>query len=568
MGALLDAFREVWAVDFEFQSRPGERPVPVCLVAFELRTGHRLRLWRDDFGALPPYSIRADSLFIAYYASAELGCHCSLGWPMPARVLDLFVEFRSLTNGRDTPAGNSLLGALTYYGLDNIGAAEKEEMRELILRGDPWTRNEQRAILDYCESDVRALARLLPRMLPQIDLPRALYRGRYMAAAALMEFTGTPIDTELLARLRANWTSIQDCLIAVIDADYHIYDGRTFKLDRFEKWLVAQQISWPLLESGQLDLSRSTFRDMAKIHPAIEPLHELRHALSELRLNELAVGQDGYNRCMLSAFRSKTSRNQPSNTKYIFGPSVWLRSLIKPPPGLGIAYLDWVQQEFGIAAALSGDSNMIEAYLSGDCYLAFAKQANAVPEDATKETHGPVRDQFKQCVLGVQYGIGDTALAVRIGQLPIFARHLLDLHHELYRQFWRWSDNTLDHAMLCGWQSTVFGWRNWIFPSPNPRSVRNFHMQANGAEMLRLACCLGTENGIRICAPVHDAVLITSPIPQLETDIAAMRNYMEQASSVVLAGFKLATESKTFLYPDRYTDRRGEKMFTKVVSLL
>jgi DNA polymerase-1 len=36
-------------------------------------------------------------------------------------------------------------------------------------------------------------------------------------------------------------------------------------------------------------------------------------------------------------------------------------------------------------------------------------------------------------------------------------------------------------------------------------------MQANGAEMLRMACCLGTEQGIEICAPVHDAVLICAP---------------------------------------------------------
>jgi hypothetical protein len=47
-----------------------------------------------------------------------------------------------------------------------------------------------------------------------------------------------------------------------------------------------------------------------------------------------------------------------------------------------------------------------------------------------------------------------------------------------------------------------------------------------------------------------------------------MRHYMEQASSIVLAGFKLATEAKTVLYPERYTDRRGEKMFAKVMSLL
>ena len=50
-----------------------------------------------------------------------------------------------------------------------------------------------------------------------------------------------------------------------------------------------------------------------------------RRARQELRLNELPVGSDGRNRCMLSAFGSKTSRNQPSNSKFIFGPSAWLR---------------------------------------------------------------------------------------------------------------------------------------------------------------------------------------------------------------------------------------------------
>src|SRR6476659_9940813 len=122
---------------------------------------------------------------------------------------------------------------------------------------------------------------------------------------------------------------------------------------------------------------------MARAHPAVASLRELRSALSDLRLNDLAVGGDGRNRTILSAFRARTGRNQPSNSRFIFGPAVWLRSLIKPPPGHAVAYVDWSQQEFGIAAALSGDHNMQAAYQSGDPYLAFAKQAGAVPADAT-----------------------------------------------------------------------------------------------------------------------------------------------------------------------------------------
>ena len=46
----LPPFAEIWAVDFEFGANPGENPEPVCLVAWELSSGRKLRLWRDEFG--------------------------------------------------------------------------------------------------------------------------------------------------------------------------------------------------------------------------------------------------------------------------------------------------------------------------------------------------------------------------------------------------------------------------------------------------------------------------------------------------------------------------------------
>lgn len=368
-------------------------------------------------------------------------------------------------------------------------------------------------------------------MLPRIDLPRALLRGRYMAAAAAMEFAGVPIDTAMLQLLRDNWDRIKDDLIGAIDADFGVFDGRSFRAERWAAFLVKNNIPWPLLESGALDLSDGAFRQMAKAYPAVSPMRELRSALSDLRLNDLAVGADGRGRTILSAFAARTGRNQPSNTRFIFGPSVWLRGLIKPPPGHAVAYVDWAQQEFGIAAALSGDLAMQEAYRSDDPYLTFAKQANAVPFDATKKTHGPTRELFKQCVLATQYGMGAESLACRIGQPPVVARDLLRAHRETYRAFWRWSDAALDHAMVTGELHAVFGWHIHVGENPNPRSLRNFPMQANGAEMLRLACCFGTERGIEICAPVHDAVLICAPLDCVESDIAMMRAAMKSVAA-------------------------------------
>lgn len=337
-------YRYIVAVDFEFEfgGHDGNPPRPVCMVAKELRTGQCWRIWRGEFGTSPPFPVGGQTLFVAYYASAELGCFKALGWRMPMRILDLYVEFRQHLNGTRPALGFGLVGALGYFALDTISGHEKKEMRDLILGGGPWSLEQRKAILEYCETDVVGLERLLPAMLPHIDLPRALLRGRYMAAAAAMEFSGVPIDVETLDLLRRYWTAIKGQLISAIDADYGVFDGQTFKTDRFEAFLVRHQIPWARLPGGgALDLERNTFREMAKAYPIIAPLHELRHALSELRLNDLSVGEDGRNRTMLSAFRARTGRNQPSNSKFIFGPSVWLRGLIKPEPGHAVAYIDW-----------------------------------------------------------------------------------------------------------------------------------------------------------------------------------------------------------------------------------
>jgi hypothetical protein len=48
MGGFLEWFHEVWLVDFEFQAEPGERPIPVCLVGLEYKSGRKIRLWQDE----------------------------------------------------------------------------------------------------------------------------------------------------------------------------------------------------------------------------------------------------------------------------------------------------------------------------------------------------------------------------------------------------------------------------------------------------------------------------------------------------------------------------------------
>ena len=400
------------------------------MVARELISDRLIRLWQDELGAEPPFPIDDDTLFVAYFASAELGCFLALGWPAPTRVLDLYAEFRNATNGIPLPGGRSYLSALSHHGISAITAEQKTEERALVMGGGPWSTAERRRIMDYCQTDVDPLGALLERMLPGIlarpnGFGQALLRGRYMAAVAMMEHTGVPIDYETLERLRAHWDDIKLDLISAIDKDYGVYEGTVFKSGLFAGYLADNGFDWPRTETGRLQLDQDTFRDMAKRYPKLEPLKELRHALSELRLEKLAVGLDKRNRTLLSPFGASSSRNTPSNNKFIFGPSVWLCGLIKPPEGKALAYVDWKSQEVAIAAQLSGDPALLDAVSSGDPYLAFAKMAGLAPMDATKQSHKAIRDVCKVCVLGTNYGMQAPSLAARTGLSVIDAQDLL-----------------------------------------------------------------------------------------------------------------------------------------------
>ena len=93
-------------------------------------------------------------------------------------------------------------------------------------------------------------------------------------------------------------------------------------------------------------------------------------------------------------------------------------------------------------------------------------------------------------------------------------------------------------------------------------------MQAHGAEMMRVAACLLTEAGVRVCLPVHDAFLIEAPEPEIDEAVLLAQQLMSDASARVLAGFRLRTAATIYRHPDRYADARGVAMWSTVTQRL
>jgi hypothetical protein len=587
LNKLLARFPRVVLEDFEFISVPGERPDVVCMVFHDLSTGQTTRLWRDQLTDQLPYD-DDDTLVVSFVFNAEGTCHLSLGQPLPKNVLDLSPEFKCHVNGKGVPRKNQgLIGALQYFGLSSIAPKRKDAMRERIMKGWPFTAEEREQILNYCAEDVEMLRQLLFKMLPHIDLPIALHHGEGVAAKALSEHIGVPIDMEIFPDLadKKCWREMRDSMVPLVDVHgVYVRDKLGewhFNTARFEDPVTALGINWPRTETGKLDLRRKTFESMAKAYLQIEPLRQLRYIRDKLRSIQLSVGHDGRNRTVLWPFSSKTSRTQPKAKHWIFSPSVWLRFLIKPEPGKALAYLDYSSMEFLAAAALSnghsGPNNpMLDLYKSGDPYLNFGKIIGLIPPDATRDMPGVevIRDRLKVLCLGTQYGMQASTLATRLGVSEIEAHEMLQLHRGLLSQYWHWSEDWLHHSLTSGMMRTVYGWQCATgITELSERSIRNWPIQSTCADLFRLAYVWGARHGLTLIAPVHDAVLLESSEDRIEADVALMGEIMRRASRVLFnptadGTIELRTDVKIIRYPDRFTDSRGTELWETVLKLL
>ena len=562
-------FGSVLLVDFEFGLLEGGQPEPRCAVIKDLVSGVTQRIWIEGVPVAPPPTLsRSDTLLVAFLASAEVSCMIKLGWPVPDWTLDLFAEFRALTNGR-RGGGASLAAAVSHFGGDEIDVVHKEAMRQLALRGGDYSGEERDQLLGYCGSDVTGLEFVLRAMLPMLPDDFALLRGRYMRAIAGIELAGIPIDTEALAALQSAWPQLRKRITAEAEEQYPgVFRDGSLSIGGFDRYLVSQGIAWPRTEAGRPKTDQDTLKDWAGVYPQLKHLKDVLYLAGQLKLNRLTVGPDGRNRYMTGAFGSTSSRNQPSATRNIFGLPSYMRGLVQPPPGVALAYLDYEQQEFGIAAALSGDRAMRQAYRTGDPYLSFAVQAGAAPADATKASHREIRELYKITALAVMFGMGEKTLALRLGRSEAAARDLLTLHRKTYRQFWRWLDRTFNQACQDRYISTVLGWRLHLTGLTKDRTVTNFPMQANGADMLRLAVCLAQDAGVRIIALVHDAILVEVTEDQIDYAVAVAKAAMTRASEVVLGGFALRTEEWVVRHPGRLLTATSVPMWNRVWQLV
>jgi hypothetical protein len=138
-------------------------------------------------------------------------------------------------------------------------AERKARVIDIILNHADYSEDQWRAISDYNRDDVLLNIPLLEALAPKIDLPVALFRGRYARAVAAMEVQGLPVDVEYLRDLETQWQALRMFYIARDDAFALYDDNGSFCEDRFEALVKARGWTWPRTPTGRLALDKKTF---------------------------------------------------------------------------------------------------------------------------------------------------------------------------------------------------------------------------------------------------------------------------------------------------------------------
>jgi DNA polymerase I len=586
-------FATIVVCDFEYEDiHPGDLPDVLCMVSYilderlsRLRT---VRRWRGDFGSAPPFDIGPDTLFVAYSAWAELTCFMTLGWKFPVHIFDLHTAYLSVSNILLPYSPNEvrkrqrkrLSDACRSYDIEGWENNDKPGIAKDIGEGR-WQVHGRERVLEYCEEDVRASAILLEKMLigrarfKPADVARVLHWSNYSAkAVAKIQTRGMPIDMHLWNAVQENKEAVISHLLRTFDpsygSDFPIYTPQgEWSYMRFEAWLASTGVTaWPRLPSGALDIDSDAFRLMYHL-PGVPELHALRDSLGVLVRARLPIGRDGRNRPSLFPFCTATGRN--AHSKSLFNCHAGLRSFMQFDEDVTAVYFDWRTQEVGVAASRSGDRALMRDYTDGDIYHALAKMVGLTTDTDRvrwKRDNPAQRQRKKALQLAISYGMGVPSLAKGLDRHPLIASAIIEQHKQTYAQFWEWRADMVNSAMLERQMDSVFGWPMYLSTSPNERTLYNFPMQANGAEMLRLAAWHMVEAGIIPNMLIHDGVLIEVTD---EAQIEQAKEIMLAAGREVCGGFEIGVDIDQRLERGvRYRDKRpvAVKMWRAMMEAL
>ncbi|HSX05818.1 MAG TPA: DNA polymerase I [Candidatus Saccharimonadales bacterium] len=365
----------------------------------------------------------------------------------------------------------------------------------------------------------------LPELAAKVEWP-------VIPVLARMEWRGIQLDGDYLKKFAVE---LED---SISDLEQEIYGhaGKEFNIGSPAQLadILFETLGLPTAGIKKGKTGYSTAAEMLDklrpLHPIIDLITHYREVtkLKNTYVDTLPQQVDGHSRlhttfALTVAQTGRLSSNDPNlqNIPVRTELGKRIRTAFVAGKGKKLVSADYSQFELRLAAAMSGDDDMVAQFNRGaDIHLTTAAQIYGRQlEDVTKQQ----RSAAKTVNFGVLYGMSPHGLSAATGMTFEQARHFIDEYFKLRKPLIGYLDKLKEQARTEGYVETLFGRRrpmpdikssNFMVRSAAERAAMNMPIQGTEADLMKLAM-VAVDDELTKQVPnahqllqIHDSILV------------------------------------------------------------
>ena len=440
----------------------------------------------------------------------------------------------------NTELAKEILNGRPYWDLGQIDflfdpLARRNNQLELVDTSDPKSEyiNQQRQL---------AVVPELKNVAENFDLPLipVLYK---------MEHTGVAIDPgrfeALSSEFSAELRKIEQEIYELVGHEFNI--NSPIQLSQ----ILFDELGLPVKGIKKTSRGYSTGqKELDKLrgsHPIIEKIERSREVskLLSTYIHPLPLLADKNHRIHTTYTQDVTATGRLSsinpnlqNIPVRSEDGKRIRECFIAEPGKSFVSADYAQFELRLAAALSGDQQLIDDFNSGlDIHTKTASDAFNIPMELVTKNQ---RRAAKVINFGVLYGMSAKGLADAADMSFKEAKAFIENYFELRAPIREYLDKTLEQGRTRGYVETYYGRRrptpdlaapNFLVRSAAERAAANMPIQGTEADLMKRAMIevdKALPDGAKLILQIHDSLIIECDDNQVDKISTILREKMEQ----------------------------------------
>jgi len=479
-----------------------------------------------------------------------------------SRAKDLKKILENKSVSKVTYRAKELMHDLNKYDLSLEGLADDVELAAYLIEAGTENYHLDALSRKYLGQEaattcsgkallIFGLAEKLKARLEELQMTK-LYQEMELPLVKIlfeMEQVGIKVDTEYLKELSRVVTkklqALEKKILKLAGVEFNINSPSQLAEILFDR-LGIPSAGLKKTKTG-ISTAAPELEKIAEAHPIVSLIfdqREMQKLLSTyIDVLPTLVKKDGrihttYEQAVTSTGRLSSNNPNMQNIPIQGDLAEEIRKAFVAERGMKLVAADYSQIQLRIAASLSRDKHMVEAFKTGkDIHAATAARIFSVPENAVTSEQ---RRQAKVINFGILYGMGANALARGTGMTLGEARTFIVKYFEVHPGIRSYMEETKLLAKSQGYVETLFGRRRY-FPDIHSgipqlaasaeRMAMNMPIQGAEADLMKLAM-LEVQRGLReiskearLLLQVHDELVLEVP----EKDVKKVSSFLKES---------------------------------------